>query len=224
MIVAPTLIEGTLDEYVLSLANRKETTFPGGEGHGESTPEVPTPRRARRSRQVLMPWQTPLPEADEGEYPADHAFRVFFSLLIRHGLRVQGQAGGTLTMEQIEEALEEYADTAITECNLPTTNSYEVATGRESKRGGYSERSIARSVRRAAQYVVQDFDLAKYRMIQDQASRSGAKTKWTLEHFLETAHMTPTQAARHLGLTRPTVYAMRKRYSNIDLTTGEIRD
>lgn len=59
------------------------------------------------------------------------------------------------------------------------------------------------------------------------ASKAGSVTKWTLEDYLETREMTPTEALRYLkakkGIkSRTTVYEMRKHFSGLNIETGEV--
>ena len=65
------------------------------------------------------------------------------------------------------------------------------------------------------------------RKIKATASKAGSVTKWTLEDYLETREMKPSQALRYLrekkGIkSRTTVLAMRKYYGGLNTATGEV--
>lgn len=90
----------------------------------------------------------------------------------------------------------------------------------EARRAGVLFTSIDRSVEKATALVLDDFSPETYRELQERGRAAGRKTKHSVTQFLETRHMTVTEAARHLGYSRPTVYAMRSYYANVNLETG----
>lgn len=78
--------------------------------------------------------------------------------------------------------------------------------------------------KKATREAMKMWDPEKATRIRESASKAGSVTKWSLEDHLATQGMTPTDASRHLGLSRPTVYAMRKHFQNVNPATGEIDD
>ena len=67
----------------------------------------------------------------------------------------------------------------------------------------------------------------KAQKIKATASRAGSVTKWTLEDYLETRDMKPSEALRYLrakkGIkSRTTIDAMRKHFSDLNVETGEV--
>lgn len=83
------------------------------------------------------------------------------------------------------------------------------------------ERELNRAVAKVREYWSPDV----YRDIQERARAAGRKgKKYDVKSFLETKDMNASQAARHLGISRPTVYAMRREFSNVDPQTGDITD
>nr|WP_154922007.1 helix-turn-helix domain-containing protein [Microbacterium testaceum] len=149
------------------------------------------------------------------------AYRKFFSYLISHGLHLMGQEKVS-TLQELNEALTAYIPKAVEKSNLKVVDGYEIATGRDSKKSGYTRVNLVRSAERASRKAFDDFDAETYKGMQERGAAAGRKTKHSVDQFLETRHMTVTEAARYLGFSRPTVYAMRSYYGNVNLETGEV--
>lgn len=132
----------------------------------------------------------------------------------------QGEVG---TPEELLSALSAYALEAIEQSKLRVVNPEDFdGSSSLARRAGYTWGSVDYSVQKATTFVFENFDSETYRDFQERGAAAGRKTKHSVDQFLETRHMTVTEAARHLGWSRGTVYAMRSYYANVNLETGEL--
>ena len=195
----------------------------------EVTPEkcskTTTPVGSRtRGSSYTLPWLAKPLRREGRETHQQLAYRRFFSLLVKHGLRYMGQNDGKVSEEELHEALWEYFSEAVDKSQLREVHvedyDYSESLARKARGHGVAPADVA--IRAAVAYVLHDFDLEAYKKMQARGAEAGRKTKHSVEQFLETRHMTVTEAARYLGWSRGTVYAMRSYYANVNLETGEV--
>ncbi|BFM23074.1 hypothetical protein [Microbacterium sp. che218] len=188
----------------------------------ESVKKLTLPRSVSRARNYTLPgWAKPLRRTVH-ETQQEFAFRTFYSRLIKRGMRLMGQ-GCVEKPEQLLESLTTYAPDAIQQSKLRIVNPEDFdGSSSLARHAGYTWGNVDYSVQKATTFVLENFDSEAYRDFQQRGEAAGRKTKHSVDQFLETRHMTVTEAARHLGFSRPTVYAMRSYYANVNLETGEV--
>lgn len=126
--------------------------------------------------------------------------------------------------EELEQYLYELVPSLCIENDIaPPVTGYDIATGNADRRSMTWDQAI-RTIRSAVAYAREMWDPKFYPALQQRAREAGRKgKKYDLAAHLATAHLNVTAAARALGLSRPTVYAMRREFADIDPTTGELR-
>lgn len=161
-------------------------------------------------------------KADESDY--HYSYRLFYSYLVSKGMREIGQF---LEMDWDEELL----GSVILSRHVIKANRYALKHGgfnllkkylHYSKEASYAQ--LEGMTCRAARFALDNFQAATYKKKQEAGRRGGmAFRKWDLEEYLETYNMTVAEAARAMGVTRPTVYKMRKHFDAVfSINTGEV--
>lgn len=155
----------------------------------------------------------------------------FFTLLLKQALRIRNKYFHKLRIELDDEtlfaALWEYVPDAMAELEIttPISNSYDMAmNGETSSRYWLEHGNISRFIRNAMASSAEKFDPKKLPSLHAAASRGGKGYKtYDLDSHLATHHMRPDDAAQALGVSRRTIFYMRKEFADIDPTTGELR-
>lgn len=188
----------------------------------ESVQKLTTPRVVTRAKNYTLPgWAKPLKRTVH-ETEQEFAFRNFYSHLIKRGMRIMGQAE-VEAPEQLLESLTTYTPEAIEWSKLRVVNPEDFdGSSSLARHAGYTWGNVDYSVQKATTFVLENFDSETYKGFQERGAEAGRKTKHSVDQFLETRGMTVTEAARHLGWSRGTVYAMRSYYANVNLETGEL--
>lgn len=153
----------------------------------------------------LLPWQTAKPKRRRNEPVVAYLIRELCSVLVRSGMRYLGQnpnadaRGLTCFLffeaEEACEKLERKHAAQLGGLTIPVL--YQL-----------------HSAETAARMASENFQRDEYTALQRKATAAGKKgRKYDLEAYLATAHLSVAAAARVLGISRPTVYAMRREYA-----------
>lgn len=156
----------------------------------------------------------------------------FFTLLLKQALRIRNdyfhKRRQDLDDEKLFDALWEYVPEAMAELEIttPISNSYDMAmNGETSSRYWLEHDNISRFVRNAMASSAEKFDPKKLPSLHAAASRGGRGYKtYDLDSHLATHHMRPDDAAQALGVSRRTIFNMRKEFADIDPTAGEVHE
>ncbi|MDT0142783.1 hypothetical protein [Microbacterium sp. PRC9] len=144
---------------------------------------------------------------------AQNYYRILFSLLIKAGMRELGQK----SLEGM--ALADYLWLFV----YQDAERQALAMLGVTEYGGADLKEAVFQCTRAAEKAIAQFDEDKYRKLQEKGRKAGqAYSTYTLDDYLETAHMTAKEASAHLGIKLRTVYNMRNKFKNINLETGEV--
>lgn len=155
----------------------------------------------------------------------------FFSLMLSQALRIRNdyfhKHRQDLDDETLFDALWEYVPEAMAELEIttPISNSYDMAmNGETSSRYWLEHDNISRFVRNAMASSAEKWSAKKIPDLHAAASRGGKGYKtYDLDSHLSTHHMRPDDAAQALGVSRRTIFNMRREFADIDPTTGELR-
>jgi len=146
-----------------------------------------------------------------GEVIGHFHYRLIYSYLVSKALRELGQWMVPLTEEFLGLLLRAHVPDAYEHAskvsNAPVHLYFNYST----------EAFIAQldgMCRRAARFAISQFDPATYARKQEQGRRGGLVSKYGIKHYQETKGMSVTEAAKHLGCTRRTIYNLRKKFDN----------
>lgn len=155
----------------------------------------------------------------------------FFTLLLKQALRIRNKYYHKLKIELDDETLFatmwEYVPEAMAELEIttPISNSYDMAmNGETSSRYWLEHDNISRFIRNAMTSSAEKWDANKLPSLHAAASRGGKGYRtYDLDSHLATRHMRPDDAAQVLGVSRRTIFNMRREFADTDPTTGELR-
>ncbi|MGN7965052.1 hypothetical protein ACTJKK_03145 [Microbacterium sp. 22179] len=191
------------------------------------------PVRVHRKKSFRLHTNSKVPAREHKERNRAYMSRVLYTLLVQEGLKWKNHRVHVEkkipTWDDLSNHLDEWAmDGKYAEHTevIQFAADYEIATGNADRKGSLNWDQLEHIVSGAVDYVEDTWDETWYpRMIAKARKGGQAGRKWDLEQYLDTYDMTPTAAARHLGVSRPTVYAMRKHFDSVfDMSTGEVLD
>lgn len=169
------------------------------------------------SGSYLLPWSTAKPKRKKNEHAGRFLLRLLASEVIRFGMRYKGQ---NPSHQNAAMMIEMYIHALKVARTLETR--FETELNGRTLRLDILWLSVERNLLPMA---LENFDRETYESMQQRAQKAGrAHKSYTLHYHLQTAHMNVSQAARHLGISRNSVYAMRREYQEIDVSTGELRE
>lgn len=161
------------------------------------------PKRAWKKKQL---------QKNSDETDGHFAYRLVYSYLVSKGMREIGQFQEMPWCEELlGMALRSHVLDAVRFAEQRAGITYTATVS-------WSDEAFLAQwhgmCRRAARWALENFDSDTYKKKQEQGRRGGmAYRKWDLKEYLETYNMSVTEAAKTLGVSRPTVYAMRKYFS-----------
>lgn len=156
----------------------------------------------------------------------------FYSLLVSQALRIRNNFFHKIRQPFDEETAVEHmwdhVPVVMTELDITTEImcSYDMAmNGMSSSRYWIEHDNIHRMIVNALNSSAEMWSESYYPEHLEKARRGGLKgKKYSLQDHVNTVHMGATEACRALGISRRTVYNMRREFADIDLTTGELRE
>ena len=176
--------------------------------------------------------KSPLPgeSGSKSSVQRDDLQSKLFSLLVSQALRIRNKyfhkLKQTISEEDFVDEMWDYVPQALEELEIttPIGCAYDMwMNGETSSRYWLEYDNITRFIRNAISSSGEMWDKNKLPNLHAAASRGGkAFKKYDLSSHLATTHLSVTAAARALGVARGTIYAMRKEFADIDVTTGEI--
>lgn len=195
---------------------------------------VPSDKQSKpRKKNFRLHTNSVVPTREHGEKNRAYMSRVLYTLLIQEGLKWMNQQVHVdkkmPTWDELSQHLDEWAmDRKYEEHTdvIRFSTDYEIATGNDDRKGVLSWSQLEHIVSGAVDYVEDAWDETWYPRMIARARKGGrAGRKWDLAEYMDTYDMTPTEAAKHLGVSRPTVYKMRKHFEAVfDMGTGEVFD
>lgn len=213
----PQLYGVSFHEYVDNLSAQTLSS-----GDAESVKQANLSRRERFKRASSSPFAKAL-QQEAGESWQEFKSRCLYSLLIKQGLRILNKNPDT-HRDNLFSLLQEHISYACEELKLPfPVSDYEIATGSAGKTWITWE-NLDRIAAKAADTAIENWDSSYVERHREMSAKGGRAKKYTLADHLSTAHLTPTEAAKALGVSRPTVYAMRAEFADLDLAIGEIHE
>lgn len=152
--------------------------------------------------------------------------RGMYSEMIKEAFKMMNRARYIhhrgITDREIAENLEGMVHDICDRLDIdyPATD-YEVGMGNADRRSiRWSQ--VDRIIPAAIRFAHENYDPELYPGIQERARKAGRAYKsYNLDSHLTTAHLGVTAAARQLGISRTSVYAMRRDYADLDLSTGK---
>ncbi|WP_157559403.1 hypothetical protein [Microbacterium sp. Root322] len=146
----------------------------------------------------------------EGESDRQYRSRLVFSEMVSQALRYINQFDGLFEDDMIASLVGLHTDEMNAEVGRRVSRDHQ----------RYEARKAVAEARKM-------WSREKAQKIKATASKAGSVTKWTLEDFLETRDMKPSEALRYLrakkGIkSRTTIDAMRKHFSGLNVETGEV--
>lgn len=176
--------------------------------------------------------KTPLPGESGSKSSVQRADlqSKFFSLLVSQALRIRNKyfhkLKQTISEDDFVDEMWQYVAQAMEDLEItsPIACAYDMwMNGETSSRYWLEYDNITRFIRNAIASSGEVWDENKLPDLHAAASRGGkAFKKYDLGSHLATVHLSVTAAAKALGVARGTVYAMRREYADLDVTTGEV--
>ena len=176
---------------------------------------------------------TPSKKAEKGYNDKSHEKNLHYGLLVGRALSIINQYHHVkrepLSDEQLVELVMEYYPLALEELNLNSTMTTPYEARMDGVKAstlthwGFAEQQCRNAVQSAREYWREDVYPEIQRRAREQGARGGKAYKtYDLDAHLSTHHMRADDAARALGVSRRTVYNMRREFVDIDPTTGEV--
>lgn len=156
----------------------------------------------------------------------------FYALLVSQALRIRNnffhKIRKPFDQESAVDEMWEHVPAIMVELDITTeiSCSYDLAmNGMSSSRYWLEYDNINRMIVNAINSSAEMWSESYYPEHLEKARRGGLKGKrYTLADHVSTAHMGATEASRALGISRRTVYNMRREFADIDIATGEVHE
>lgn len=223
-----------VDDRQVHSSNVKELSTTDCKATYSHPVRVHSPKGAKsRKKKFRLHKNSRVPAREHKERNRAYMSRVLYTLLIQEGLKWMNQQVHVNkkmpAWNELSQHLDEWAwDRSYEEHTdvIRFSTDYEIATGNDDRKGVLSWDQLEHIVSGAVDYVEDAWDEAWYPRMIARARKGGqAGRKWDLAQYMDTYDMNPTEAAKHLGVSRPTVYAMRKHFGAVfDMGTGEVFD
>lgn len=234
----------TLEQALSHATEKRSTTYevPKGLNIEGSTARRQSTKKIRKKKWKLYD-ATPIPEmgsitefheTEDGrtytrvrpESFKNHQSRALRIMMGKSIFPVMNRAwreeGRVITDQEIRDHLDAVILDLCDAVKIPhPVSSYDQFTG-GSDATSMTWDTVDRLMSEAIAYCRENWDESVDRNIRERARAGGRAYKsYNLDAHLATAHMGVTAAARHLGISRNSVYRMREEYADINITTGE---